>query len=188
MELTKSVFILAPPEVVFRTVSNVPLRLSLNPFWRVLEVRKLTPGGLAPGTRFWVRLRSDAGEVAYTSECLELEENRRLRSRAVEAGFEVLLSLREVAGGTVLTHTEILRNGEERLRSAAEDVLEAWLENLKSYSELANSRFRFLLPLVRRCWLARKPGERELIKLMLIIELGLGLGALAAIAVARLLF
>jgi uncharacterized protein YndB with AHSA1/START domain len=187
MQLTKSVFILAPPEVVFRTVTNVPLRLSLNPFWRVLEVRKLTPGRLAPGTRFRVRLKSDAGEIAYTSECLELEENRRIRSRAIEAGFEVLLSLKEVAGGTLLTHTEVLKGGEEGLRSAAEEVLEAWLENVKRYSELTNSKFRFLLPLARR-WLARSPRDRELIKLMLIVDLGLSLGALFAVAVARLLF
>ncbi len=186
MQLTKSVFILAPPEVVFRTIANVPLRLSLNPFWRVLEVRKLTPGELSPGTRFRVRLRSGDREIAYTSECVELEENRKLRSIAREAGFEVLLTLRRVAGGTLLTHTELLRDGEEKLE-AAEEVLEAWLDNLRRYTEVANSRFSFLLPLVKR-WLLRSPRDRELIKLMLIIDLGLSLGALLAVAAARLLF
>lgn len=187
MQITSSVYILAPPEVVFKTISNVPLRLSLNPFWRVLEVRKLTPGKLIPGSRFRIRLKTEEGEVFYTSECLEIEENRRIRSRAVEAGFEVQLSIREVAGGTLLTHTEVLRDGSETLKTMAEEILEAWLENLRRYSELKNSRYNFLLPVARR-WFAVSPRERELFKVLFLIDLGLGVGALAAIIIARYLF
>jgi hypothetical protein len=187
MQITKSIYIFAPPEVVFRTISNVPLRLSLNPFWRVVEVRKLTPGKLSKGTRFRIRLRTSEGEITYTSECIEVEENRKIRSRAIEAGFEVLLSVREVAGGTLLTHTEMLKNGGEKLKGIAEEILEAWLENVKRYSELRNSRLNFLIPIVRR-WLAINPRDRELLKAVLLLDLSVTIAGFAALLIARVLF
>ncbi len=104
--LTESVEIKLPLDKVFAFLKKVEPRLRLNPFHRVLSFNKLTSGEIGLGTRFRIVLQHSTRQREYETEVVEFVENRKIVTRASGGQLKLSLTLRETAGGTLLTHDE----------------------------------------------------------------------------------
>lgn len=184
--LSESIDISAGRSRVFALLTNLEKRLRLSSSWEVVSVKKLTRGLPDVGAKFKIRLRGEEDEVEYTSEWVELEENKKLAYRSPDANFAVTITLRDRDGGTRLNYREdafVREEGRYNLQEARH-VLQKMLGNMKAYLEV-EKRFggSVLKYLWDKVWLKMNPWERNLSKLVLIMEGALTAAAVVAIAI-----
>lgn len=183
--LTDSIDISVNPARVFDLVTNFEKRLRLSPHWEVVRVRKLTEGLPGVGTKYSVRLRGREEDVEYTTEWVELKHREKLVSCSQDGNFEVTMTLKRLNGGTRLEYREVafIPEGKAYRLREAKTVLHNLLNNMKKYLE-AEKKFGggFLRLLWDRVWLRMSPWERNVSKLILIME-----GALLATAILILI-
>lgn len=141
-KISDSVFIALPLEKVFAFLRNVEERLRLNPFYQVLGFEKLTEGDVGVGTRFRIILASNDRRAEYESEVLTFVENRKIVTRDTQGRLLLTLTLKETAGGTLLTHDEeFVIPADVLYPPEREPNLPLWAKVLKGVFSLDRVRF-----------------------------------------------
>lgn len=130
--LTQSIEIRLPRKRVFAFLKDIKARLELNPFYKVYSFEKITDGAIGIGTRFKIALLSDYGMSKYESEVVEFVENERIATRDVNGRLMLTLTLKDIPGGTLLTHDEEFIIPEEIIHEKEETKAPQWLQLLKS--------------------------------------------------------
>lgn len=138
--ITQSIEIRLPRKKVFAFLKDIEARLELNPFYKVYSFEKTTEGNIGVGTRFKIALLSDYGMSKYESEVVEFVENKRIATRDVNGRLMLTLTLKDMPGGTLLTHDEEFIIPEEILHEKEEAKTPLWLQMLKSMTS-ASVRF-----------------------------------------------
>mgnify|MGYP003394203851 FL=1 len=130
--ITQSIEIKLPRKKVFAFLKDIEARLELNPFYKVYSFEKTTDGGIGVGTRFKIALLSDYGMSKYESEIAEFVENERIAIKDVNGRLMLTLTLKDMRGGTLLTHDEEFIIPEEIFHENEEANWPQWLNILKS--------------------------------------------------------
>lgn len=104
--IKESIIIKRPVEVVFDFLRAVEPRLRLNPSYELKSCSKLTEGPVTKGTRFRIIFKTESGISEYVSEVVGFKENEFIKTRDVKGRLSLILSVRPVSEGTLLTHDE----------------------------------------------------------------------------------
>ncbi len=162
--IKESIIISRPVDEVFRFLRAVEPRLRLNPSYELREFCKLTEGPVSKGTRFRITFKTESGINKYESEVIGYKENEFIKTRDTRGRLSVMLSVRPVSGGTLLTHEEEFMIPEELLSDTVETELD-WRTIFRHILHL--DRVRFVDPERQKKIDRIKEGLRENLRIWL---------------------
>lgn len=120
--VVQSIEINRPPQAVFAFLRDIEARIRLNPSCTVIGFERLTHREMCAGARYRFFLMINGKRTKYECEVIELIENKKIESRAVDGGLQLTLTLQETPQGTLLTHDEQFSVSDDVLYSKPSDA------------------------------------------------------------------
>lgn len=128
--ITESIEIYRPPESVFALLRDIEARIRLNPACSVISFEPLNHKEMCAGARFRFFLMINGKRSKYECEVVELVENRKIVSRALDDRLRITLTLAETPRGTMLTHDERFHLSDDIIYQAADAAPALFLPKL----------------------------------------------------------
>ncbi len=178
METTKVIAwidIDAPLQEVYDAILNVEKRMQLSPLWGATKLEKIDQDYPKEGSQVEIQLESPP-YTSYRTIVTGLNPLKKLAYRlTVERDTQVTWRFQEVSSGTRLTYQEefnVEADEKELFSQSVRDVIQAWLKNIKRYTELREGRIKKIAKwCVDRFYLRLRPDQRKTIQTILFMHI-----------------
>jgi hypothetical protein len=134
--ITESVNIHRPVENVFAFLRDFEARVRLNPVWNVIRFEASPSGIVNSGTQYSVVFSVDGKEFLHEGKIVEIIENSKIGSSALDGSMQLELTVQKTPVGTLLTHDEKFIIPPEALSQEEEKPLPLWLRAIHGFFSL----------------------------------------------------
>lgn len=185
VKVIESVDIRAPKNEVFNVIVNCDRRLQLSPLWGTTEVKLVSPDFPQEGSGYVMKLRQ--GDEEYTTTVTDFVPGRKFAYHLnTDRKTSVTWLFQEVTQGTRLIYREeflVEEDGDEEFVRSVRQVVQQWLNNIKRYTELDDSRLQRLLKWVLDRYVLRLRADQRRVIMMLLALQGMSILSFAAVVI-----
>lgn len=185
-KVTEWVDVAVPRKQVFDLILDLEKRMQLSPLWGVAEISKLSSDYPNPGSRYHVQVVKGK-QIEYDTQITELQPLRKLSYQLlVERNSHITWNIQDSALGTRILYEETfnVQDEDQVLAESVRKVIKEWLQNIKRYLELPQSRTgRLVRWFMDRYYLKLRQDQRRAVQAILFMQaIGLISFVMAAIA------
>jgi len=172
-KVTEWIDVAAPRELVFDLVLNLERRMQLSPLWGIAEISGLSADYPNPGSHYHVRVVKGE-QIEYDTQITELQPLRKLSYRLlVERNSHITWNIQDSASGTRILYEETfnVKDEDADLAESVREVIKNWLQNIKRYLELPQSRTgRVVRWFMDRYYLKLRQDQRRAVQAILFMQ------------------